>query len=112
MPQTTRATPIRVVFVAFEGMSLLDLSGPLEVFGTVPLLPGRAADAPRYETHVVSADGGPVMTCVGVPLMTTPFASLKGRAIDTLIVPGGPRSWEVIADARLLAWVKARAPKW
>ena len=108
---TPQTTPIRIVFVAFEGMSLLDLSGPLEAFGTVPLLPGRAANAPRYETHVVSTEGGPVMTCVGAALMTAPLASLNGKAIDTLIVPGGPRSWEVIADARLLAWVKARAPK-
>ena len=108
MPQTTS---IRVVFVAFKGMSLLDLSGPLETFGTVPLLPGRAENAPRYEVHVVSAEGGPVMTCVGAALMTAPLASLNGKAIDTLIVPGGPNAREVIGDARLLAWVKARAPK-
>jgi transcriptional regulator GlxA family with amidase domain len=114
MPQSTQTTansPIRVVFVAFEGMSLLDLSGPLEAFGTVPLIPGRAQDAPHYETHVVSVKGGPVMTCVGVPLMTTPLASLKGRAIDTLIVPGGPKARQIVADARLVSWVKARAPK-
>lgn len=109
--QTTQTTPIRIAFVAFEGMSLLDLSGPLEAFGTVPLLPGRTEGAPRYETHVVSVKGGPVMTCVGVALMTAPLKSLNGKAIDTLIVPGGPRSRDVIGDARLTQWVKARAPK-
>lgn len=116
MPQikpkiAAQTAPIRIVFVAFEGMSLLDLVGPLEAFGTVPLLPGRAVNAPRYETHVVSVDGGPVTSCVGAQIMTTPLASLKTKTIDTLIVPGGPRSWEVTADARLIQWVKARAPK-
>jgi transcriptional regulator GlxA family with amidase domain len=108
MPQTT---PLRVVLVAFEGMSLLDLSGPLEAFRTVSLLPDRAGEKMPYETHVVSTGGGPVMTCAGVALMTAPLKSLQGRAIDTLIVPGGPDVRGAVADARLIQWVKARAPK-
>ena len=69
MPQTTRATPIRVVFVAFEGMSLLDLSGPLEVFGTVRLLPGRREEAPlRDACRLGRRRSGDDMR--GVPFMT------------------------------------------
>ena len=108
MPQTT---PIRVVFVAFEGMSLLDLSGPLEVFRSVALHPDYADDKSPYETHVVSAEGGPVMTFDGLALMTAPLKSLNTKAIDTLVVPGGPYARQIMADTRLAQWIKARAPK-
>jgi transcriptional regulator GlxA family with amidase domain len=111
MPSTTRTTPIRVVFVAFEGMSLLDLSGPLEAFTTVGLHPDYGGEKAPYETHVVSAAGGPVKTSNGLTLMTAPLESLKGRAIDTLVVPGGPYAREIMADAKLAQWIKARAPK-
>jgi len=107
----SHVTPIRVAFVAFKGMSLLDLCGPLEALRVVSLHPDFAGGPLVYETHVVSADGGPVMTCDRVALVTEPLASLKGRAIDTLIAPGAPDARDVTADARLTAWVKARAPK-
>jgi transcriptional regulator GlxA family with amidase domain len=106
-----RNHPIRVAFIAFEGMSLLDLAGPLETLRMASTHPDFSGGPLVYETHVVSAEGGPVMTCDGVALMTEPLASLKGRAIDTLIAPGGPDAREVTADARLIRWVKARAPK-
>ena len=119
MPQTTQTiqttrsnpTPIRVVFLAFEGMSLLDLSGPLEVFRSVALHPDYADGKSPYEKHVVSAEGGPVMTFDGLALMTAPLKSLNAKAIDTLIVPGGPYAREIMADTTLAQWVKARAPK-
>ena len=111
MPQSTRTTPIRVVFVAFEGMSLLDLSGPLEVFRSVALHPDYADEKSPYETHVVSAEGGLVTTFDGLALMTAPLKSLNGRPIDTLIVPGGPYARQIMADTRLAQWIKARAPK-
>ena len=99
--QTTRPTPIRVVFVAFEGMSLLDLSGPLEVFRSVALHPEYGGAKMPYETHVVSANGGPVTTFDGLTMMTAPLKSLNNRTIDTLIVPGGPYAREIMADKKL-----------
>ena len=81
MSPTTRTNPIRVVFVAFEGMSLLDLSGPLEVFRSVALHPDYADGKSPYETHVVSAEGGPVMTFDGLALMTAPLEEPQ-RAAD------------------------------
>jgi transcriptional regulator GlxA family with amidase domain len=110
MPQT-RTAPIRVAFVAFEGMSLLDLAGPLEVFRAVSLHPDYAGDKLPYETHVVSAAGGLITTYNGLQVMTASLANLNNRPIDTLIVPGGPYAREIMADERLARWIKARAPK-
>ena len=113
MPQTTNpdTAPIRIVFVGFENMSMLDLAGPLEVFRSVALHPDYAGTKAPYETHLVSAEGGLVMTYNGLAVMTSALKSLNGKAIDTLIVPGGPYARKIMADAELAQWVKARAPK-
>src|SRR5215510_14485965 len=87
----SHVTPIRVAFVAFKGMSLLDLCGPLEALRVVSLHPDFAGGPLVYETHVVSADGGPVMNCDRLALVTEPLAGLKGRAIDMLIAPRAPK---------------------
>jgi len=106
-----RTTPIRVALTAFDGMSLLDLAGPLEALRVASLHPAYEGKPLVYETHVVSAKGGPVMTVDGLPIVTAPLSSLNGRTIDTLIAPGGPYAFEVTADKKLVEWVKTRAPK-
>lgn len=64
-----------VVFLTFEGASLLDISGPLSVLTLVKFLkgtdalPGLAAPLGRsgsYNCQVASIPGGPVMTLDGV----------------------------------------------
>jgi transcriptional regulator GlxA family with amidase domain len=107
--QMTSAAPILVAITAFEGMSLLDLSGPLEALRVASLHPDHAGKPLVYETRIVSAGGGPVMTYNGVAIVTEPLSALDGRTIDTLICPGGPYAREVTADSRLTAWVKTRA---
>ncbi|MFE4173309.1 hypothetical protein ACFRR7_14860 [Streptomyces sp. NPDC056909] len=50
-----------VVFV-YDGVRLMDVAAPLEVFGTAAGLGGA------YSTAVCSADGGPVITSTGTRL--------------------------------------------
>jgi transcriptional regulator GlxA family with amidase domain len=77
-----------VVFTAYEGMRLLDLTGPLDAFALTNDLHG--ADGPRpYVLRVVSVHGGPVRTSSGLALVTEPLAALEDASIDTLIVAGG-----------------------
>jgi hypothetical protein len=52
------------LFVAFEGMGLLDLTGPLTVFWSASKFmeqQGRHG----YARHTVSLDGGPILTAKG-----------------------------------------------
>jgi transcriptional regulator GlxA family with amidase domain len=80
--------PLRVVLLAYDGMNLLDLAGPLQALTTANR--GIGPGQPQcYETIVASADGGPVMTSSGLPVVTAAVSSLAGMAIDTLIAPGG-----------------------
>lgn len=100
----------RVVLLAYEGMNLIDLSGPLQALATASRL-NRDAGSGTYETIVASANGGPVVTGPGLPVITVALASLDGLAIDTLIVPGGTRDDTFVPEAALVDWIVLAAPE-
>ena len=103
--------PINVVFLAYPGVSLLDLSGPLEALRIASTYPGSVSTPPLYACSVLSAEGGPVMTSDGVALVTDALAAYEGRQIDTLIVPGALYVDDVARDPVLVDWVRRRAPE-
>jgi transcriptional regulator GlxA family with amidase domain len=76
-------TAHRVLFVLFEGVQSLDVSGPLEVFA------GACASRPgAYRIRTAALGGGPVRTSAGLLLHPDEDLRTAGPA-DTLIVPGG-----------------------
>jgi transcriptional regulator GlxA family with amidase domain len=97
----------QIVIVLFDGVQSLDVTGPLEVFAGANRLLGESRTAPRYEIRTLSAGGAPLRTSSG--LRITPDGTLADapRAIDTLLVPGGPGARAASADAALLAWIAA-----
>ncbi|NEC81587.1 AraC family transcriptional regulator, partial [Streptomyces sp. SID7958] len=86
----------RVGFVVFDGVTLLDVSGPAEVLHQA----GRLGH--RYDLVLVSARGGGVRTSTGMPLSGTVTAAEAGP-VDTLLVAGGDRLAERPAEEELLA---------
>lgn len=103
--------PIRVAIVTFEGVSLLDFSGPLHALRIASAHPNHHGASVTYEWSVVSVSGGPVMTMEGVSLVTDPLSALDRHTIDTLIVPGARQVDEVCRDRELIDWVRRRAPE-
>lgn len=99
-----------IVFTAYEGVSLLDLSGPLEAFRIAAdfALKDRRLS---YECTVVSSRGGRVKTADGVELNAKSVRSLGNKPIDTLVVPGGFLVEEVTRDRALVGWIRRVAPK-
>jgi transcriptional regulator GlxA family with amidase domain len=88
-----------VVILAYEGVQLLDVTGPIEVFEAA-----RERGA-RYRVLVASPDGGDILAGSRTRLgADRAFAELPPR-IDTLVVPGAPDWRTVVADAQLLAFV-------
>src|ERR1700761_8222085 len=79
-PSTSR----HIVFTANEGVSLLDLSGPLEAFRVAAdfALKERRTS---YECTVVSSRGGRVKTANGVELNVKSMRSIANKPIDTLV---------------------------
>ena len=106
---STPATPL-VLFVAFPGMGLLDLTGPQTVFWCAAKRMAERGLVP-YERHTVSVDGGLVVTAEGVALDTLPAAQFAGRALDTILVPGAPGISAVLADVgTTVDWIAGAAP--
>jgi transcriptional regulator GlxA family with amidase domain len=106
MPKTTSR---RVVITAYDGVSLLDLAGPLEAFGVASSFDGPRGRRAAYECSVVSMRGGPVKTANGVVLITNSVRTLSNAQIDTLIVPGAFSVDYVTRDLDLVEWVGKRA---
>ncbi|MEV0266746.1 GlxA family transcriptional regulator [Streptomyces sp. NPDC050617] len=93
-----------VLFVLFDGVQSLDVTGPLEVFAGA----SAHADPPdAYRIRTASLDGTPVRTSSGLTL--TPDTALDGvRTPHTLLVPGGRGTRA--PDPRLVDWLRRRAP--
>ena len=96
-------------FAVYDGVALLDLSGPLEAFRIASefALKGHYK---AYKCVIVSSLGGRVRAASGVDLNTKSVRSLAQKAIDTLIVPGGFPIEEVILDRALIRWFRKTAP--
>jgi transcriptional regulator GlxA family with amidase domain len=75
-----------VVFVVFDGVSILDFSGPASVFHSCSELVSRRASA-GYAVTLASAGGGEVRTYEGIR-MQVDHALDAAFPVDTLIVPG------------------------
>jgi transcriptional regulator GlxA family with amidase domain len=70
--------PIRVAIAAYEGVSLLDLSGPLEALRVASTHPNHLGASLIYQSSVLSVHGGLVMTADGVRIATEPASALDG----------------------------------
>lgn len=74
-----------IALFGFDGVQLLDVTGPASVFGLANTLGRREA----YKIVVVSPRGGLVESSCGVVLQTLALAKLKPSKVHTLLVAGG-----------------------
>jgi transcriptional regulator GlxA family with amidase domain len=101
--------PRCIVFAVYDGVSLLDLAGPLEAFRVAAAFGDPKVSRTSYECVVASVQGGPVKTADGVTLLAASLRSLSRKPIDTLIVPGAFVVDDVTRDRALVHWVRRRA---
>ncbi|MEV4902774.1 GlxA family transcriptional regulator [Citricoccus sp. NPDC055426] len=98
----TPPAPHRVVFVVFDGVTMLDVSGPAEVFHQA------TAGGHPYAVSLVSSGGRDVTASSGMSLAGTVGPEDLGP-IDTLVVPGSPELPQGPMDPGLLEMVRALA---
>ncbi len=91
-------TTRRVVIVAYQGVQVLDVAGPHEVFAGVgnALPPGAG-----YEVEVVATTPGPVRSESGLTITAARIDPTVD--VDTLLVPGGSGVFTAIDDGELMA---------
>ena len=99
-----------VAVLAFEGVQLLDVAGPVQTFASANEIAKDISGAP-YRVVVMSRRGGTLVTSAGLPLLTQPLATATRKArIDTLILPGGPGVHAALEDPRTVDWVRRQLP--
>lgn len=92
-----------VVFLLFDGVKQLDVSGPAEVFAEAARFGGN------YRMSYVSVDGSPVKTSVGLTVLVDGAASDAPRP-DLLVLPGGDRLTNQAIESELLSAVRNLVP--
>ncbi|GHH75832.1 AraC family transcriptional regulator [Streptomyces sulfonofaciens] len=90
--------------LVFDGMKMLDVSGPAEVFAEADRL---GAD---YRLSIVSVDGAPVRSSIGMVVPADTDAA-SAPAFDTLLVSGGDALPESAIDPSLAAAAAALAAR-
>lgn len=106
------ATGTRIGLVAFPGMTLLDLVGPLDALSRIATMgfdPGTTCEvmalARRRGDGDVDADPPVVWSAWGSELVTARYRpSLE--SFDVLVVPGGPGTRELERDEEAIAWLQ------
>ena len=95
---------LNVALCAFEGVDLLDIAGPLQVFSSASDL-GRGTD-PKYRVSVISMSGMGIRTSSGLLISTTLAQQALAEGIDTLLVAGGDGATKAAKDKALLHWLQ------
>ena len=85
-----------VAILLFDGVEIIDYSGPWEVFG-----------AAGFAVHTVAAESGPIKTVFGQKVI--PDYTLESSPhTDILLIPGGGIS-KPLNDSRVIGWIQSRA---
>jgi transcriptional regulator GlxA family with amidase domain len=112
MHEFPAVTTRRVAMVGFDGIQVLDVTGPIEVFSLASRLlfeNGRVAEPP-YEMLLAARQAGPLRSSCGISLVAG--CSLRELGpVDTLLVSGGNGVPAALEDETLLAWLAAEAPR-
>lgn len=100
-------------FLAYDGVQLLSIAGPSEVFGSANRAFGERGIPPLRQPYVprlFSPEGGSIVSASGLTLQTEALDP-DGTVLDTLVVPGGSGIRAMMAHSPTLDWLRATAPK-
>ncbi|KXF74799.1 AraC family transcriptional regulator [Paramesorhizobium deserti] len=97
----------RIEILAFPGVQLLDVAGPLQVFSTANEILNAQGMQAHYEITVVGKHAD-TLTSSGLAIATHQLPS-SDDPIDTLVVAGGRGVNAAIDDDALLSWIRQRS---
>ena len=108
-PEDSDHSKVRTIgMVAFDGVEIIDLTGPLDVFAMANECFQRAGitDGPAYKLTVIAKRPGLVTTSSGLQVNADNAYETVSDGIDTLVMPGSPSVSAVLADPELRDWVR------
>jgi transcriptional regulator GlxA family with amidase domain len=98
-----------IVIVGYDGIELLDATGPIEVFETVNKCMRENGDAgPTYAISILSESPGVFATSSGLKLIADAAWHDCPEEIDTLIVVGSTDQYldNALANKNLVGWLR------
>ncbi|MFU8821364.1 MAG: GlxA family transcriptional regulator [Gammaproteobacteria bacterium] len=101
-----------IAMVGFEGIQILDVTGPLEVFSRASrlLLEHGQATVQPYRVVFTAREAGPVECSCGLALVAQCALRDLGAA-DTVLVSGGVGTRAALHDADLVEWIRDHLPQ-
>lgn len=99
--------PKKLVFLAYDGAQILDITGPYQVFASA----NEERKAPIYELALASVDGDLATTSCGLSVGALPISKVCAQDIDILVVVGGqsPQVRRAVATDGVIDWLTAAA---
>ena len=94
--EKTQQKPVSVAILLFNGVQIIDYSGPWEVFGQA-----------GFEVHTVAEKSGPIRTAFGQRVLPE-FTFENCPKADILLIPGGGVSG-ALNNAKVIEWIQKSA---
>jgi transcriptional regulator GlxA family with amidase domain len=94
--------------LAFPDAQIIDVTGPLEVFGRAArlLTEEHGWRVPAYTVEIAAAKAGPLTTSSGIRLIAEHSIALLRGPLDTLLVAGGRGTTAALRDRALIEWLR------
>ncbi|KXV58751.1 AraC family transcriptional regulator [Acetobacter senegalensis] len=100
-------TELLIVFVVSDGVQLMDIAGPADVFAEANTLHGRLL----YRSVIVAREKD-IRSSSGFSLRADLLLSdVSSRCVDTLLVAGAPDAATRPCDPVLTGWLRQEAPR-
>src|ERR1700685_4510988 len=103
-----RSRTRRIVMLAFPDAQIIDITGPLEVFGRAARLLSdeRGWRVPAYTVEIVATKAGAFATSSGIRLIADRSIAQVRGPIDTLLVAGGRGTTAALRNRALIDWLR------
>jgi transcriptional regulator GlxA family with amidase domain len=109
--RAARPRTLRIAMLAYPGIQILDVIGPLEVFSRTSrwLKDHGQRDDDAYSVEIIGLKRGAFRASSGLRLYADRRFDEVGRGIDTLMIAGGIGSERYRTHPPLLRWIQRQA---
>ena len=108
--EVAMAEPMRIGFLGFDGITALDLVGPMEAFAAAVLDDEDGLKRPCYAPVTIGVTGLSFASESGLAFKADTTLQ-AAPALDTIVIPGGSGLRHPEVNARVAAWLRHRAKR-
>ena len=105
---SNQPSPKLIGFVAFDGMTTLDLTGALEAFALARVDSAQHRNEPCYRTAIIGVADKTLVSRSGATFKAQ-YTLRNAPALDTIIIPGGVGLRDAETTQAIAAWLTLRA---